>query len=425
MCATLQGRLESDSKYHANHTCQRITRWRIFSERTPPSGYDPERARRGLGPKPCPTRLIRWTQPGLSGLRDGHFLLDQRERRSETIDPKAYPTTGLPGKAYSYFDSKWIKKVHYHAIAPDSNMCFLKTTCTPSQSIKNIHHDLWAAVEKKTGRICGAYCSCFAGDVQKMELFLEAMKLPYMITVAMSSEKKPTSGQVLPILHKLEQHLLDKDEDDNFTKQIKSSIRDDLSTRYREQDRLEFLEEASALDPRFKNSTGFPSDVIGHTLVAISSTQAILFGGLELHANTALAEVTFTTIGSEAIPLIHIHGVIYHVNKQRRRQPPKGLAAEGGQKDLDTCDNNSTRMDDTATELLQNLEQPEEDARDEEGLDAAAALPTKEVTIKDAMPCIETLKDLCRTKDYEDMLQLIMTFETNPNKKAMEQTVAE
>ncbi|KAI8511919.1 AP-5 complex subunit zeta-1 [Branchiostoma belcheri] len=40
---------------------------------------------------------------------------------------------------------------------------FVKTTCTPSQSIRNIPHTCWVAVDKKSGRILSAYCSCLAG----------------------------------------------------------------------------------------------------------------------------------------------------------------------------------------------------------------------------------------------------------------------
>ncbi|KAI8502479.1 hypothetical protein Bbelb_200670 [Branchiostoma belcheri] len=345
MCATVQGRLESDSKYRVNHTRRRITEDGVFSERSPPSG-------------PADifiSTFIRFrlkTSLTMSGPA-------WRKRQGGFVEPTAAALLGL------------------------------------GLHVTMLQH-----------------CN-MVSDVEKMELFLEVMKLPYMITVAMSSEKKPTSGQVLPILHKLEQHLLDKDEDDNFTKQIKSSIRDDLSTRYREQDRREFLEEASALDPRFKNSTGFPSDVWDRLTNDIEASQS--------HMSTVVKTEPEETV---PVPLQEPQGV---PSSGRRDKSILfgGLELSSGQKDLDTCDNNSTRMDDTATELLQNLEQPEEDARDEEGLDAAAALPTKEVTIKDAMPCIETMKDLCRTKDYGDMLQLIMTFETNPNKKAMEQTVTE
>ncbi|CAH1266698.1 Hypp3527 [Branchiostoma lanceolatum] len=39
----------------------------------------------------------------------------------------------------------------------------------------------------------------------------------------MSAEKRPTSGQVLPMLQKLEQNLADKEEEDKFTKDVKST----------------------------------------------------------------------------------------------------------------------------------------------------------------------------------------------------------
>ncbi|XP_078661228.1 uncharacterized protein LOC144905429 [Branchiostoma floridae x Branchiostoma belcheri] len=85
-----------------------------------------------------------------------------KERKPATLH-KRLLTDYKEGKAYSYFDSKWINEVQYHTIAPDSDICFLKTTCTPSQSIRNIPHTVWVAAEKKSGKICTAYCSCFAG----------------------------------------------------------------------------------------------------------------------------------------------------------------------------------------------------------------------------------------------------------------------
>ncbi|KAI4799931.1 hypothetical protein KUCAC02_016469 [Chaenocephalus aceratus] len=102
---------------------------------------------------------------------------------------------------------------------------------------------------------------CTDKDIERMEHFLEVVKLPYMITVAMSSEKRPTSGQVLPMIDKLEVHLAEKEEDEKFIKYIKSAIRNDLSTRYQDDARGEFLQEATALDPRFKGSPVVTVDV--------------------------------------------------------------------------------------------------------------------------------------------------------------------
>ena len=37
------------------------------------------------------------------------------------------------GKAYSYFDSKFLKEVKYHPVKKDSKYCILSAYCTPSQ----------------------------------------------------------------------------------------------------------------------------------------------------------------------------------------------------------------------------------------------------------------------------------------------------
>ncbi|CAL9683155.1 unnamed protein product [Knipowitschia caucasica] len=68
------------------------------------------------------------------------------------------------GKAFSYFASQesWIQEVFYRDDA-DPDLCVLKATCTPSQSIRAVPHKLWVCFQKKTGAICSAYCSCFAG----------------------------------------------------------------------------------------------------------------------------------------------------------------------------------------------------------------------------------------------------------------------
>ena len=67
------------------------------------------------------------------------------------------------GKAYSYFDSAWLKEVFYHPISPSSTLCVLKSSSTPSNRIHDINHQMWVAIEKKTGTVCSAYCTCFAG----------------------------------------------------------------------------------------------------------------------------------------------------------------------------------------------------------------------------------------------------------------------
>ena len=67
------------------------------------------------------------------------------------------------GKAYSYFDSKWLQEVFIHPITPESKYCFLKSECIPSMNIHNLPHILWVCLIKKTGQVVSAYCTCFAG----------------------------------------------------------------------------------------------------------------------------------------------------------------------------------------------------------------------------------------------------------------------
>ncbi|XP_076076008.1 uncharacterized protein LOC143046832 [Mytilus galloprovincialis] len=72
------------------------------------------------------------------------------------------------GKAYSYFTSGWLKEVHYHHIDSNSPYCFLKAECTASQRINDVPHTAWVLLEKISGEIQTAYCSCFAGYVKKI-----------------------------------------------------------------------------------------------------------------------------------------------------------------------------------------------------------------------------------------------------------------
>ena len=69
------------------------------------------------------------------------------------------------GKAYSYFDARWLKDVTYHGITDQSNYCYLQSTSVPSQNINSVAHKVWVLVRKKTGDVESAYCTCFAGYI--------------------------------------------------------------------------------------------------------------------------------------------------------------------------------------------------------------------------------------------------------------------
>ncbi|CAJ1064953.1 zinc finger BED domain-containing protein 1-like [Xyrichtys novacula] len=80
------------------------------------------------------------------------------------------------------------------------------------------------------------------------------MKSLYMSTLCVSADKSPSCSQIFPILKKLETHFKPRGEDSPFTTTLKETVWDELSTSYKDGDTWKFLQESSAMDPRFKNS---------------------------------------------------------------------------------------------------------------------------------------------------------------------------
>jgi len=72
-------------------------------------------------------------------------------------------------------------------------------------------------------------------DLRKAEEFVLLMRKHYMSTLAVSSDKSPTCGQILPILQKLEAHYTVQAEDSAFVRTVKVNIWSDLSKRYQVQ----------------------------------------------------------------------------------------------------------------------------------------------------------------------------------------------
>ncbi|KAM3869674.1 tudor domain-containing 6-like [Diretmus argenteus] len=91
------------------------------------------------------------------------------------------------------------------------------------------------------------------GDFTKAEDFIRLIRVLYTCTLCVSTEKSPTAGQILPIIQKLEKHFAAVNGDTAFVADLKKKIWGNLSTRYKNEDIRFFLEEATALDPRFKN----------------------------------------------------------------------------------------------------------------------------------------------------------------------------
>ncbi|XP_037548893.1 E3 SUMO-protein ligase ZBED1 [Nematolebias whitei] len=88
-------------------------------------------------------------------------------------------------------------------------------------------------------------------DFRRAEDLTNLMKLLYTCT-CVSSEKGATCGQILPILQKLEAHLTVKEGDTVFVSNLKNQIWANLSEHYQNDEIRNFLQVATALDPRFK-----------------------------------------------------------------------------------------------------------------------------------------------------------------------------
>nr|XP_055051178.1 uncharacterized protein LOC129436907 [Misgurnus anguillicaudatus] len=90
-------------------------------------------------------------------------------------------------------------------------------------------------------------------DFSKGEEFIQLMRILYKSTLCVSSEKSPTCGQILPIFQKLEKHFRVTEKDTVFVSSIKQAVWENLSKRYQGDDIRCFLEEATVMDPRFKD----------------------------------------------------------------------------------------------------------------------------------------------------------------------------
>ena len=71
------------------------------------------------------------------------------------------------GKAYrggrSLFDSGHVKEVRFHFISEHVALCYIMCSCIPEQRTNNPVYDVWVMVNKLSGDIHAADCSCVAG----------------------------------------------------------------------------------------------------------------------------------------------------------------------------------------------------------------------------------------------------------------------
>ncbi|KAK6183140.1 hypothetical protein SNE40_010673 [Patella caerulea] len=90
-------------------------------------------------------------------------------------------------------------------------------------------------------------------EIQNCEDFVKIMQVMETAIKVLSEGKSPTASLILPLLTKLRKHFHSNPEDSTFLHNLKSAISGNLAIRYTDPDVVNFLEEASALDPRTKN----------------------------------------------------------------------------------------------------------------------------------------------------------------------------
>ena len=86
-------------------------------------------------------------------------------------------------------------------------------------------------------------------NLEKLEKLLDKFE---EATKMVSSEKVPTAGLILPMMYQLKKHLTERATDTAMVKRCKAAMLADLDKRYTGDKVQHVLQQASALDPRFK-----------------------------------------------------------------------------------------------------------------------------------------------------------------------------
>lgn len=90
-------------------------------------------------------------------------------------------------------------------------------------------------------------------DVTVLEEVVQVLKPLKTVTTLLSSEQQPTVSMVLPLKHTILTSMRHSDTDSQIVKDVKSAIADNFEERYSDPRLEQFLNESTALDPRFKS----------------------------------------------------------------------------------------------------------------------------------------------------------------------------
>ena len=102
------------------------------------------------------------------------------------------------------------------------------------------------------------------------------MKVLYTNTLAISTDKVPTIGQILSTLNKLKKTFEIKEDDNAFVNVIKAILRKDIRGRYQDEHLQQFLEQATALDTTCKTKMLASEDVWNHLIVKVADLLCLL-----------------------------------------------------------------------------------------------------------------------------------------------------
>ena len=61
--------------------------------------------------------------------------------------------------------SGWVQTVYYHDLGYGNKICVLNALVNPSQCLSEKPHEPWIAVDKLSGTVVTAHCTCMAGYV--------------------------------------------------------------------------------------------------------------------------------------------------------------------------------------------------------------------------------------------------------------------
>lgn len=89
-------------------------------------------------------------------------------------------------------------------------------------------------------------------DVTVLEDVCQVLKPLKTVTTLMSSEQQPTVSMIMPLQHTILTSMKHSDTDSTIVKDVKSAIEANFEERYSDPRLQQFLNESTALDPRFK-----------------------------------------------------------------------------------------------------------------------------------------------------------------------------